>query len=164
MKKKIFYGYGRYNISGFTMTLVSIALLIYLIVSYCSNPIEPEAIPAFISVIIFLLIFTISIFFATCHYLFQFTVFSEEGIETRTIWRTIRFLKWKDVKEVRLEKYYVAVMRGTAPNKWLIFDDGVERQRSGGLVNKKTYITISATKKARMLVEEFWHGPIIEKE
>ena len=101
-------------------------------------------------------------FLVTCHFLFQYTVISEKGIKARTVWRTLRALKWEEVKEVRYERFYVSVQGGFTTG-WYVFDDGVERKQANGLVGKYSHITVKASRRAKKIIETFWHEPIVEK-
>lgn len=83
-----------------------------------------------------------------CYFFIQFTILTEEGIKVRCLWCTIRKLTWEEVKEVRLESFYVSV-EGFFSSKWYLFDDGEQRIIKNGLVNKKTHITLNYSKRAK---------------
>lgn len=154
--KKVIFGYWYYNLGG----LVGMGLGIWIIV-FCALNLQTTS-DLIIGISVGSLEF-IFFFIVTCLLLFQFTVLSNEGVKTRTIWRTIRFIKWEDVKEIRYERYYVSV-QGAFTCGWYLFDDGIERAQVNGLVSKKTHITVPASKRARKKIELFWHKPIVEKE
>lgn len=96
------------------------------------------------------------------YYAIQFTILTEDGIKVRCLWRTIRKLKWKEIKEVRLEKFWVSVQGGFS-SKWYVFDDGVERPFTNGIAHKNTHITLPSSERTKKIVGEFWTGGIIEK-
>ena len=95
-------------------------------------------------------------------YMLQFTIISESGIKTRCLWRTIRKLKWEEVKEVRLESFYVSSANGFT-SRWYVFDDGEERFQKNGIVHKNSHITLLYSKRAQRAVETFWKGEVVNK-
>ena len=158
MKKKIIFGYWFYPFGGFA----GIGLGICGILFESLYPTTPEDKSINIALLIVFPIITLIFFFATCHVLFQFIVLSEEGIKAKTVWRTIRALKWEEIKEVRYERFYISVQGGFSSG-WFVFDDGVERKQVNGLIHKNTHITVKANKRTRKIIETFWHEPIVEK-
>ena len=163
MKKQVFAGYWFYvfgGIFGFfgSFGLVIMEFVFLFTVSPEENPTVKDlayAIP--ISIILCILFVT-----ALGAYLLQFTIISESGIKTRCLWRTIRKLKWEEVKEVRLESFYVSSANGFT-SKWYVFDDGEERFQKNGIVHKNSHITLNYSKRAKRAVETFWKGEVIDK-
>ena len=152
MKKKVIFGYWFYNITS--IIFIGMGVIGIIFVYKYDGPFW-----AYIPFIVNVAYFSIIGFV----YLFQLTVFSDTGIKTKTVGRTIRELKWDEVKEVRYERFYVSVAGGFTSG-WYVIDDGVVRQQRNGLVRKNSHITVRATKRARKVIEEFWHGPIVEKQ
>ena len=158
-KKKILFGYWFYNIGCIIAIILSVAMMVFMIVSFI---LLKETFDQKLSEISCCLIAIIVIYLSGYH-VFRITIFSEEGIEVRGMWCTIRKLKWEEVKEVRNERFYVSV-EGGFTSGWYLFDDGVERPRHhSGLCNKKTHITIPANKKNKQIIEEYYQGEIVEK-
>lgn len=151
MKKKIVFGYWFYNI--FPIVFIGVWVFAIILISNYDVPLW-----VYIIFIVEIAFFSI----VGSVYYFQFTVFSDKGIKTRTILRTIRELKWDEVKEVRYERLYVS-QPGAFTTGWYLFDDGVERKQLNGLGSKHTHITVKASKRTRKIIEQFWHGEIIEK-
>ena len=142
MKKQVFAGYLFYvfgGIFGFfgSFGLVIMEFVFLFTVSPEENPTVKDlayAIP--ISIILCILFVT-----ALGAYMLQFTIISESGIKTRCLWRTIRKLKWEEVKEVRLESFYVSSANGFT-SRWYVFDDGEERFQKNGIMHKNSHITL----------------------
>ena len=163
-KKKILFGYWFYNIGALILQIFFIAFDLFTIIQIIKVPIEVN--PTMETLYYaepFILISGIIQIYWLGYNVFRITIFSEEGIEVRGMWCTIRKLKWEEVKEVRNERFYVSV-EGGFTSGWYLFDDGVERPRHhSGLCNKKTHITIPANKKNKQIIEEYYQGEIVEK-
>ena len=160
MKKGIIWGHWFYFFGAIVLisvTLLYNVLFILLIIA------QPNNITTSVPALLFGIINFVYIIILTCNFLIQVTVISEEGVKTRSVWRTIRALKWEQVKEVRYERFYISV-KGGFSSGWFVFDDGEERKQLNGLVRKNSHITGRATKRARKIIEMFWHGPIVEKD
>ena len=164
MKKQIFAGYWFYviggSICGFLLPIgwIIFEVLQILTVSKETNPTMVVAYYAFP----FVILTCFYLMFAIGYYALQFTIISESGIKTRCLWRTIRKLKWEEVKEVRLESFYVSSANGFT-SRWYVFDDGEERFQKNGIVHKNSHITLNYSKRAKRAVETFWKGEVVDK-
>ena len=159
MKKITILGYWFYTLAAFIFVILSFSLncvVLFIIKAQPDDKLGPLALSFTILCTLIILIW------ALCFFV-QITIISENGIKTRAICRTIRYLKWEDVKEVRYERFDVSV-KGFFTSGWYLIDDGVERKQPNGLVRKNSHITVKATKRARKALETFWHGPIIEEQ
>ena len=159
MKKVTIWGYWFYTFAAIILTAVAVAVNIICILSMVYQS-EDNFLPVAFAILFFC---TISLIFAFGNFTLQFSVISEKGIKTRAVWRTIRFLKWEEVKEVRYERFYVSVLGGFTSG-WYVIDDGIERHQHNGLVKKNSHITVRATKRARKAIDAFWHEQIVEKQ
>ena len=162
--RKIIFGYWFYTIgiiifilAGLGLSLLIIALGIVYPEDYIASQFS-----GWIILVIMFLSGTVFLVIIAGSQIIQFVVVSEKGIKIRAPFRTIRALEWSEVKEVRHEKFYVSVHGGFSTG-WYVFDDGMERKQYSGFVSKKSHITVHASKRARKIIEAFWHEPIIER-
>ena len=159
MKRITVLGYWFYTIGALIFVVLSFSLDCVVLLIIKAQPNDKMGPLAFSFTVLCTLIILI---WALCFFV-QFSIITEKGVRTRAICRTIRYLKWEDVKEVRFERLDVSV-KGFFTSGWYLIDDGVERKQRNGLVSKKTHITFPATKRARKALETFWHGPIIDEQ
>lgn len=163
MKKRIFISYWFYFLGGIILVLGSMGLVIFEIVQILT--ISKEVNPTIIYSYYFFPLLVLLMFYMTFiagYLLFQFIILTEEGIKVKCLWGTIRKLKWEEVKELRLEKFYVSTP-GAFTAKWYVFDDGVNRKFTNGIASKKSHITLPYSKHKQKAIEEFWKGEIVEK-
>lgn len=164
MKKQVFVGYWFYVIGGSICgLLLPLGLIIFealqiLTVSKETNPTIVVSYYAFP----FIVLLCSCLMFVIGYYALQFTIISESGIKTRCLWGTIRELKWEEVKEVRLESFYVSSTNGFT-SRWYVFDDGEKRLQKNGIVHKNSHITLLYSKRAQRAVETFWKGEVVNK-
>lgn len=159
MKKQIFFPYWFHFLAALIFPLLCIALLVLEILL----PIEDGStlywcLPLTVIMTIFMII-------AMGYYMMQFTIITNDAIKVRCLWCTIRTLKWQDVKEVRYESINVSVQGGFTRGCY-IFDDGITRKKigNGSVLRKKANdITLPASKRAKIVIEEFWKSKIINK-
>lgn len=162
-EKQVFVGYWFYvfgGIFGFLLAFVctGMQLVALLTVSPEVNPTIKDLYYSLPISIIIIIPFVIVL----GYYMLQFTIISESGIKTRCLWGTIRELKWEEVKEVRLESFYVSSTNGFT-SRWYVFDDGEKRLQKNGIVHKNSHITLLYSKRAQRAVETFWKGEVVNK-
>lgn len=159
MRKVTVWGHWFYFVSAIVM-LVVVALYDWLAILLMIA--QPKIMFSLILLLLVGIAMTSFIIVWACNFFMQFTVISEDCIKTRAVWRTIRALKWEQVKEVRYERLNIS-SRGGFTSGWFVFDDGVERNQPNGLVRKNTHIVMRATKRTRKIIDMFWRGPIVER-
>ena len=166
MKKHVFLGYWFYLVGAIIFISLSIGLIAFMAVMLIT--VSPEVNPTITELYWGLPLYAflaIICTYLTGYYMVQYVIVSEVGIKARCLWFTIRTLKWEDIKEVRLEKFYVSV-DGAFTSGWYVFDDGVERKKIGNgviLRKKANHITLPSSKQAKKIIELYWHEPIVTK-
>ena len=163
MKKKIASGYWYYNIGSFIGMLSGIGVGGLACTAAIITPIEvnPSVVVLYYTMPVWLFI-TFGLPWMLGAWGIRFFVFTEEGIEARSLWGTIRKVKWEDVKEIRSVRLYVSV-QGAFTAGWFFIDDGIERiAHHSGLMDKTTDMTIPANKHNRKIIEMFWKNGIVD--
>ena len=159
MKKQVIFVHWYYILLAIIFSLVFIAIVVTEAVLLIT--VSPEVNPAItklnfmIPLSCVILILEIAVI---GYYMIQYVVVSEEGIKWRCLWRTIRTLKWEEVKGIRFQPNAGQV--GALTSGWFVIDDGVERKLRIGIFVRNSYIVMRATTRAKKVLEQYWHEPI----
>ena len=157
--KKVFLTYWFYIFGFFIGTILTMGEVVFCIVCLCTD--SKEVILYYLTpIMIIMMVFMISV---SGYYHFQMTILTPEGVKSRCLWCTIRELKWEEVKEVRLQAYYVSVQGGFASG-WFVFDDGEERREVNGIMEKNTHIVLRYNKRTKAAVEKFCKDKLVVEE
>ncbi|MDE7440183.1 MAG: PH domain-containing protein, partial [Clostridia bacterium] len=149
-----------YSFGVIILTLIVIVTTVFCIYFAATTSVEENH----TVVVLYYLIpfFVASSIFFVCYagfFLIQYTIISDLGITVRAPFRTIRKIKWEEIKEVREEKFYISV-DGAFQTGWIIFDDGIDRPMRNGLVRKNTYIVVPNKKRNKKIIRMFYDGDI----
>ena len=163
MKKHVFFGYWYYRfifINFFVFSAITIGIMTYSLIEV--SPEDNSSIPMLYWLVPLFTVILITVMAVLGYYMLQWVVVSEEGIKARCLWCTIRKLKWEEVKEIRYEMFYVN-REWAYSSGWYVFDDGAVRRQRSGIFNKKSHITLRATKRAEEVIGKYWQQPIVTR-
>ncbi len=162
--KKVFLTYWFYIFAFFITLLLFTSFVAFCIIYLCTVSVEVNpTVPTLYYLTPIAIIMAAFMISVSGYYHFQMTILTPEGVKSRCLWCTIRELKWEEVKEVRLQAYYISVQGGFVSG-WFVFDDGEEKREVNGLMSKKTHIVLRYNKRTKAAVEKFCKDKLVVKE
>lgn len=154
-RKHIFFTYWFYLLSVLIMSALALSLIIFLIGALYLTPENPT-----IKVLYIVLPISIVFFFILALVFLsktlQWVEITDEGLKSRSVLLTFRFVEWSHVKKVYLERMDVSVPNAFKTG-WIIVEDDILQTDDfrNGMNSKKTYIRIKDSRRARSVLAKY---------
>lgn len=164
-KKYVMLGYGYYLIGAVYLNLLCIGFLLLCTILYINGRYMPGQEWICITMIVMGSLFIVVTFIVSGQKLIQLVIIDKNGITARSLFKTIKFVQWCNVKEIYIEKMPVSVSYGFKTG-WITINDrevGIEDNSRNGINSAEGFIRIKLRKRTLRILNEFWDKELEEK-